>query len=209
MLNTMKSLISSLLALLLLTSLAEAQKGVDSQNQKIQKEATRTTDKGGDVSRSWSFGAGKTQSVDRLPNPLRLSARRDVLIENIVDVLQEMKIAVDETTSRPTEGFLVTQPYIFAKGAVITKNELNRYGIITATDATWTRGRFTLIIEVQSIDGIQNNVSVTAKIEGRSENGLLSEWITMSSSGEAEDRFLAKLVETVTGKTPSEYNKVK
>lgn len=205
----MKRLLCAIFAIVTSASFAAAQKGVDSQNQKIQKEATRTTEKGGDVSRSWNFGAGKTQSVDRLPNPLKLSARRDVLIENIVDVLQELKIAVDESTSRPSEGFLVTQPYIFAKGAVITKNELNRYGIITATDATWTRGRFTLIIEVQSLDGIQNNVSVTAKIEGRSENGLLSEWITMSSTGEAEERFLSKLLESVTGKTPSEYNKVR
>lgn len=194
-----------MLVSLFLVTVVSGQKGVDSQNHTIQKEATRTTEKGGDVSRAWNFGAGKTQTVERLPNPLRLSARRDVLIENIVDVLAEMKIAVDETTSRPGEGFLVTQPYIFAKGAVITKNELNRYGVITATDATWTRGRYSLIIEVQSLDGIQNKVSVTAKVEGRSENGLLSEWLTLASRGEAEERFLVRLLETVTGKTPSEY----
>jgi hypothetical protein len=55
---------------------------------------------------------------------------------------------------------------------------------------------------VQSIDGVQNNVSVTAKVEGRSGNGLGSEWTTLQSSGVAEDEFLAKLVETVTGISP-------
>lgn len=203
----MKLQTAMLIALVLFPALVYAQKGVDTQNQRIQKESTRTTDKGGDVSRSWNFGAGKTQSVDRLPNPLKLSSRRDMLIESIVEVLQEMKIVVDESTSRPSEGFLVTQPFIFAKGAVITKNELNRYGTLSAGDATWTRGRYALIIDVQSIDGIQNNVSVTAKVEGRSENGLMSEWVTIPSSGEAENRFLTKLLEAVTGKTPEDLNK--
>jgi hypothetical protein len=51
---------------------------------------------------------------------------------------------------------------------------------------------------VQSIDGIQNNVTVIAKVEGKAMNGLKSEWITIQSSGVAEDEFLAKLVELVT-----------
>jgi len=55
---------------------------------------------------------------------------------------------------------------------------------------------------VQSIDGIQNNVSVVAKVEGRAGNGLVSEWITVRSSGVAEDEFLSKLVELVTGNSP-------
>jgi hypothetical protein len=49
---------------------------------------------------------------------------------------------------------------------------------------------------------VQNNVSVTAKIEGRSGNGLASEWTTLQSSGIAEDEFLSKLVEAVTGVSP-------
>jgi hypothetical protein len=97
------------------------------------------------------------------------------------------------------EGIVVTQPFIFAKGAVIARNELNRYAVLPSSDTSWTRGRYTLIVEIQSIDGIQNNVSVTAKVEGRSENGLVSEWTTLQSSGTAEDEFLVKLVEMVTG----------
>ena len=58
--------------------------------------------------------------------------------------------------------------------------------------------RYTLTIEVQSIDGIRNNVSVTAKVEGRSQNTIFSEWSTLESSGNAEDEFLSALVENVS-----------
>jgi hypothetical protein len=79
---------------------------------------------------------------------------------------------------------------------------LNRYAVVQFGDTAWTRGQFTLTIEVQPIDGMQNNVSVVAKVEGRSGNGLISEWTTLQSSGVAEDEFLAKLVEAVTGNSP-------
>lgn len=201
--------ISKLLPATLVIGLAvfsvSAQKGVDAQSQKIQKDATRTTEKGNDVSRTWDFGPGKTKVIDRLPNPLRLTSRRDALLQSILDVIQESRMVVDEASSRPSDGILVTQPYVFAKGAVITRNELGRYAQIVASDAAWTRGRYTLTIEVQSIDGIQNNVSVSAKVEGRSENGLLSEWNTLQSSGAAEEEFLKKLLAAVTGQTPEEF----
>jgi hypothetical protein len=128
-----------------------------------------------------------------------MNSRRDVLIENVVGILKDNKLIVDESASRMKDGFIVSQPFIFAKGAIITRNELNRYAILQSSDQSWTRGRYTLTIEIQSIDGIQNNVSVTAKVEGRSESGLRSEWTTLSSTGAAEDAFLAKLVEMVTG----------
>jgi hypothetical protein len=50
--------------------------------------------------------------------------------------------------------------------------------------------------------GSQNNVSVIAKVEGRAGNGLMSEWLTVKSSGAAEDEFISKLVERVTGTSP-------
>ena len=184
-------------------------KGVDTQNQKIQENTTnKSTEKTGNTNsntgsaKSWNWGGDKTKVRDRLENPYRMNARRDVLIENVMDVLQERKIIVDDAASRMKDGIIVTQPFIFAKGAVITRNELSRYAVLPASDTSWTRGRYTLTIEIQSIDGIQNNVSVTAKVEGRSENGLQSEWTTLTSSGAAEDEFLSKLIEMVTGVSP-------
>ncbi len=179
-----------------------AQKGVDAQTKTIKDEGNKVTTRSNDATHSFDWGKGKTKVRDRLPNPTKLTARRDALIASIIDVLREQKIVVDDASSRMKDGIIVTQPFVFAKGSVITQNELTRYAVLESTDSAWTRAQYTLTIEVQSIDGIQNNVSVNAKIEGRANNGLMSEWLTVRSSGVAEDEFLAKLIEAVTGTSP-------
>jgi len=186
----------------LLCSAAAAQKGVDTQTQKIKDDSNKVTTRSNDVSRSFDWGKGKTKVRDLLPNPYKLNARRDVLVEAIMNALREKKIIVDDASSRIKDGVVITQPYVFAKGSVITQNELNRYAVVESPDSAWTRAQYTLTIAVQSIDGVQNNVSVIAKVEGRSVNGLMSEWLTLRSSGVAEDEFLSKLVELVTGTSP-------
>ena len=183
-------------------SVASAQKGVDPQTKKIKEEGNKVTTRPNDASRSFDWGKGKTKVRDRLPNPTKLTARRDALIASIIDVLREQKIVVDDASSRKKDGILVTQPFVFAKGSVITQNELSRYAMLESNDTAWTRAQYTLTIEVQSIDGIQNNVSVNAKIEGRANNGLMAEWVTVRSSGVVEDEFLSKLIEAVTGASP-------
>ena len=199
----MKSYIISFCALLLFVSAVSAQKGVDTQTKKIQDEGVKSTglpQRGTEPNRSYDFGKGKTKTRPMLPNPSRIAARRDVLIEDVLNILQDQKIIINESASRKTAGVIVSEPFVFAKGAVITRNELNRYAILPNSDASWSGGRYTLTVEVQSIDGIQNNVSVTARVEGRSENGLSTEWTSLQSTGAAEDEFLAKLIEAVTGK---------
>ena len=191
-----------LLVLICISAAAFGQKGIDPQTQTIKDDGNRVTTRGNDATRSFDWGKGKTKVRDQLPNPYKLSGRRDVLVETIIDALREKKIVVDEASSRIREGIIVTQPFVFAKGAVITRTELNHYGIPESSDTAWTRAQYTLTIEVQSIDGIQNNVSVVAKVEGRAGNGLTSEWVTVRSSGVAEDEFLSKLVELVTGNSP-------
>lgn len=184
-------------------SQSSTQKGIDPQTQQIKQDSgkttqTTTTTNNGD-GRSLDWGKGKTRVRERLANPYKMTSRRDVLIETIRDVMESMKILIDDTASRPSDGIIVSQPYVFAKGAVTTRSELSRYAVLPYSDSSWTRGRFTLTVEVQSIDGVQNNVAVTAKVEGRSENGLMSEWTTLQSAGTAEEEFLIKLVESVTG----------
>ncbi len=176
-------------------------KGIDSQTKKI-KEATRKTIVGNDVSRTWSWGKGKTKIRKKLPNPYKLNSRRDILVNNIVSILKDNKLIVDEAASRFKDGLIVTQPYIFSRGVILTKNELNRYAILSTQGSVWTRGRYTLTIDIQSLDGIKNNVAVTAKVEGRSRTGLFAEWSTLKSSGIAEDEFISKLVESVGGALP-------
>lgn len=198
----MRFLLLALFVTVLSPAILNAQKGIDTQTKKIKDDTNKTTSRESDVSRSFDWGKGKTHVRDRLPNPYKLNSRRDVLIDTIAGVLKEKKILIDEASSRPGDGIIVTQPYVFAKGPVITLNELKRYGVLQFADNAWSRGQFTLTIEVQSIDGVQNNVSVNAKVEGRAGNGLTSEWATVQSSGLAEEEFLIKLVEAVTGSSP-------
>lgn len=201
----MKHSLYTVLTVIVFAFAAFGQKGVDPQTQEIRRESEKTNtgnNTGAPPARSFDWGKGKTKVRESLPNPYRMNSRRDVLMASIRDVLKERKITIDETASRPNDGIIVTQPFVFAKGAVISQNEINRYAVLDASGTVWTRGQYTLTIEVQSIDGVQNNVSVTAKVEGRSGNGLTSEWTTLQSSGSAEDEFLAKLIESVTGNSP-------
>lgn len=186
----------------------QAQKGIDTQTQKIKEDSNKTTTRSSDVTRSFDWGKGKTPVRDRLPNPYRLNSRRDVLVATIMQVLKDRKMIVDEASSRLADGIVITQPYVFSKGPVITQNELNRYGVLAFADTAWSRGQYTLTIEVQSIDGIQNNVTVNAKVEGRAGNGISSEWRAVQSSGLAEEEFLVKLVETVTGSSPDDASPI-
>ncbi len=179
-----------------------AQKGVDKQTETIKDTGNKVTTRSTDASRAFDWGKGKTRVRQRLANPYRMNSRRDVLVESIIDALREKKMAVDEAASRTKDGFIVTLPFVFSKGAVITQSELGRYSLLQNNDTVWTRAQYTLTIEIQSIDGIQNNVSVNAKVEGRAGNGLGSEWRNVESSGLAEDEFLSKLVELVTGISP-------
>ncbi len=198
----MRSIFSIGIAIAIFSVGGYAQKGIDTQTQKIKEDAKGVTSRGSDATRSINWGKGKTHVRERLDNPYKLASRRDVLIETIVELLKEQKMVVDEASSRLKDGIIITQPFVFAKGPVIAQSELKRYGLIEYSDYAWSRGQYTLMIEVQSIDGIQNNVAVNAKVEGRSGAGLSSEWVTVQSSGLAEDQFLAKLVEAVTGISP-------
>lgn len=198
------------------TQLFAQAKGIDTQNKQIkdigngQGPADNGNRRDVGVGRGIDFGSGKTP--DRLPlaNPYRIPSKRDLLLANITDILRERSILLDETASRPADGVLVSQPYTFSKGAVITQSQLLRFASLPdedRRDGAWTRGRYTLTIDVQTIDGINNNVSISAKVEGRTETALGSQWLTLKSSGEAENEILAALVERVTGATPYEPTK--
>jgi hypothetical protein len=190
------------IALTAFSASALAQKGVDTQTQKIKDDTSKTTSRQTDATRSFDWGKGKTKTRELLPNPYRFTARRDALVEMVMQALQEKQILLDESASRVKEGVIITQPFTFAKGAVTTKSELTQYGVVEYEDTAWSRAQYTLTIEVQAIDATSNNVSVVAKVEGRSGNGIGSEWRSVPSSGMAEDEFLSKLVELATGKTP-------
>lgn len=195
----MRSLIAIITLILVGSAPSFAQKGVDTQTQTIKDETNKATSRTNDASRSFNWGKGKTQVRERLANPYPLSGRRDALVEAIQEVLKEKKMPVDEASSRLADGIIVTLPFVFGKGQVIATNEIKRYAVLDFEDTSWSRAQVSLTIQVQSIDGIKNNVSVNAKVEGRAGTGLFTEWRTLTSSGLAEEEFLTKLVESLTG----------
>jgi hypothetical protein len=190
--------------------------GCFAQGKGVDKPSERVRDSGGDrvpahngtktdvgAGRGIDFGKGRTPEIPPIPNPYRFTARRDVLIKAIEDVMRNRNLVLDEAASRPSEGILVTQPFTFIKGAVVSQSELNRFADIQTSAARgWTRGRYTLTVEVQPIDGTAANVSVNAKIEGRTDGATGAEWVTVPSFGVAEEEFLSALITNVTGAPP-------
>ena len=181
-------------------------KGVDKPTERVRDSGTAgsngtKTDTG--AGRGIDFGKGKTPAVPPLPNPYRIVARRDAILKAIADVMRDRKLTIDEAASKPGEGIIISQPYTFIKGAVVTQSELGRYADVTTSAARgWTRGRYTITVEVQPIDGNSANVSVNAKIEGRTDGATGAEWTTLPSSGVVEDEFLSALITNITGAPP-------
>jgi hypothetical protein len=189
---------------------AQAAKGVDKQNERVRDSGSeRTPANNGNKTdvgsgRGMDFGKGKTTETPPLPNPYRLSGRRDVMVNAVQDLMRDRKLVVDESASRLADGIIVSQPYTFTKGAVVAEADISRYAEIPASNARgWTRGRYTLTVEIQPIDGSTANVSVNAKVEGRTDGATGAEWTTLRSSGLAEDQFLEGLITAVTGAAPA------
>jgi hypothetical protein len=182
------------------------EKGVDRQNDRIrdQGQGRGAAENGSkqDVGsgRGMDFGKDRTVEPPPIANPYRFTTRRDTLMRAIEELMRDRKLILDEAASKPSDGILVTQPYTFTKGAVVSQSELYRYSELpVANSRGWTRGRYTLIVEVQPIDAININVFVNAKVEGRNDGASGAEWVTLRSSGQAEQDFLGALVENVTG----------
>ena len=188
---------------------AQAAKGVDKQNERVRDSGSeRTPANNGNktdvgAGRGMDFGRGRTPETPPLPNPYRLSGRRDVIINAVQDLMRDRRLVLDESASRMTDGIIVSQPYTFTKGAVVAEADLSRYADLPTSNARgWTRGRYTLTVEIQPIDGSTANISVNAKVEGRTDGATGAEWTTLRSSGLAEDQFLEGLIINVTGAAP-------
>jgi hypothetical protein len=190
-------------------------KGVDSQNQRVTDNSSNrapanngTKQDVGTTGSGINFGAEKSPPPIVIPNPYRFTARRDAIVKAVVDLMRDRKLIIDDATSRPDEGMIVSQPYTFIKGAVVSQSELYRYANIDRSHArSWTRGRYTITVEVQPIDGTSANVSVNAKIEGRTDGPTGAEWTTLQSTGYAEQEFLSALIESMTGSAPTQVPK--
>lgn len=206
----MKKTISILFILILAAlGVCAQEKGVDRQNDNIRDAGNSRGPTGNGAKqdngagRGIDFGKGRTPTPPMIPNPYRLTARRDAIIKAVEDLMRDRKLILDTAASKPGDGVLISQPFVFSKGAVVTESELNRYADLpNASSRGWTRGRYTYIIEVQPIDGVTTNVSVNVKLEGRTDGVSGAEWVTLRSNGIAEQELLSALIESVTGAPP-------
>jgi hypothetical protein len=207
----MKNALILIFLFLISASVLQAQeKGVDQQNERVRDSGNNRTPaiNGGNVNsstgRGMDFGRDRTPTPPPVPNPYRLSMPNDAVAKAVEELMRERKLILDETVSRKAEGVLISQPYTFIRGAVAAQSEINRYAVPPNPNPyALTRGRYTMTIEIQPIDNRTTNVSVNAKVEGRSENELGTQWITLRSSGIAEEEFLIALVEKLTGAPPT------
>ncbi len=188
------------------------EKGVDQQNERIRDHSTNRAPavNGGKVDvgtgRGIDFGKGRTPNPPPLPNPYRFSAPNDVVQKAVLELMRDRKLILDDAASRTAEGVLITQPYTFIRGAVVAPGALGQAADVPASDTRgWTRGRYTLTVEVLPFDASNTGVSVSAKIEGRSEGVTGAEWVTLRSSGRVEQDFLIGLIQNITGGPPSGY----
>ena len=199
--------------LFLLTLCAAAspaqEKGVDTQNDRIRNQgAERAPGQNGrnqttGAGRGIDFGKGRTPERVTVANPYRFTARRDIVLRAVEELMQEQKLVLDTANSNREEGVLVTQPYSFVRGAVVALAEISRYAELPR-DAVrgWTRGRYKLLVEVRALDGVTTSVAVNARVEGRSDSASGSEWVSLASNGEAEREFIVALIEKITGGAP-------
>src|SRR5215212_5002564 len=206
---SMKTLLAIALLFIACAVCAAQEKGVDQQNDRIRDSSNNRQPavNGGKVDtgvgRGMDFGKGRTQTPPPIPNPYRFQVPNDVLTKAVQELMRDRKLILDDTVSKPDTGLLVSQPYTFTRGSVVTTSELNRLAVVPRADqGGWTRGRYTIVVEVQPIDSSNSNVSVNARVEGRSDNVLGAEWLSLRSTGTAEQEFLLALIEKVTGAPP-------
>jgi hypothetical protein len=206
----MRKVLSLFFLAALTAAAAQAQeKGVDTQNERIRDRGTdrspgtNGTKQNVGTGRGIDFGKGRTPAPAPVPNPYRFTVRRDIVLKAAEELMAEQKLVIDTAVSKPAEGVLISQPFRFVKGAVVATPELNRYADVPQDNLRgWTQGRYTLIVEVQALDGLTTSVAVNAKVEGRSDSASGAEWVSLPSTGQAEAEFITALVQKLTGGAP-------
>src|SRR5438105_3049577 len=90
----------------------------------------------------------------RGPGRYRSLDGRHVIIKCVAELMRGRKLTIDDATSKADEGIMVSQPYTFIKGAVVSQLELYRYARVESAVARGgTRGLYTITVEVQPIVG--------------------------------------------------------
>ena len=191
------------------TSAYSQGRGIDTQNDRVRDDANNRapgvngTNQNVGTGRGVDFGRTQSRAGVVLPNPYRFTARRDEIALAVQELMRERNMVLDSAASRVEQGILISEPYTFSRGTVVSLSDLNRYAEVPdAGSRAYTRGRYTLIIEIQPIDGTSSNVTVNARVEGRTDGISGAEWVRLRGNGTVEQEFLSGLIEKVTGANP-------
>ena len=143
----------------------------------------------------------KPKTEKHLPNPMIIGASRDDLRSVAKQMLETREIPLDKEECGPQSGecTLISKPVIFIKG-ITTRSQLEHYCDVPAAHVrNWTKGRYSLRIQISPSSTTTAQVGVYAKFEGMTDGVLENEWIPLSSKGELEDSLLRCLDSRVKG----------
>ena len=137
-----------------------------------------------------------------LPNPFIMPSARDEVLTITKQMLETREIPVDKEDCNPATGecTLISKPVIFIKG-IQTKSQLEHYAEVPVADVrNWVSGRYVLRIQISPASPKTSQVAVYTKFEGRTTDGAVgSQWVSLTSRGELEDKMLRCIQDRVLG----------
>ena len=136
-----------------------------------------------------------------LPNPLIVTSPRDEALAVTKRMLESREIPIDKEDCNAQNGdcTLITKGVVFIKG-ITTRSQLMHYcDVPDAQIRNWVRGRYFLRIQINPASPNSSQVGISAKFEGLTEEVVGSEWVTLNSKGELEDKLLRCLNERLHG----------
>lgn len=137
-----------------------------------------------------------------LPNPTRIQASREAVLEEVKRLLEINHIPVTSEAEGDERGrvVLTSEPIVFARG-IVAKTQLGHYASLPSPDARdIVRGRVVLRIEIAPESPGVSNLGAAATFEGL-EQRAEQKWVHFPSRGLLEDKFLKHVVLGLVGTT--------
>lgn len=143
----------------------------------------------------------KPKPEEALPNPMIVPASRDEVRAIVRQMLETKGIPFDkdDCDAQTGECAILSKPLVFIKG-ITTKSQLEHYCEVPAADVrNWSKGRYTLRIQISPASPKTAQVGIYARFEGLVEDTIGSQWIPLSSKGELEDQLMRCLNQRIRG----------
>jgi len=127
------------------------------------------------------------------PDPIKYIGRFDSIWNTELSVLNEMGLKI-ETVDRGN-GRIISKPYEFITGS-LSGSELAKIAHLPEVhaNAVWVRGRYTVEVVTEIIQGNENKVTVLVSPQGlKRDLAGKEDWVDWASNGSIERRILGRL----------------